>query len=371
MAIRDYLAGTALVATSVIFLPAEQAAAQSLCSEYTVVRGDTLSLIARSAGVAGGYQTLFSANQSILASPNLIEIGDKIAIPCADGSLPGQSVTAAAVPSADQKLKDIESVAAAPSGGFQPTIRFLTGSNYAPLTDEGLREGGMFTELVRQSMLRADAERDYSVIFVNDWGAHLTDLLPVGAFDLGFPWFRPDCERSENFSDATLKRCTDFDWSDPFFEAVVGYYVRANSPLEDAQDHMALKNTTICRPDGWYTFDLESEGLVEPDVTRLVPASQTACWEALMDGSADVVSLEVLPAEEDIARLGLEDSVVEVSALASVQTLHVLAPKTNPFGRTYLTLLNQGLREMRSSGEWFSIVSTQLREHEARKSAAN
>ena len=53
----------------------------------------------------------------------------------------------------------------------------------------------------------------------------------------------------------------------------------------------------------------------------------------------------------------------ELGDLASVQTLHVLSPKTNPYGRTYLTLINKGLRTMRESGEWFEVVSRHLALH--------
>ena len=56
----------------------------------------------------------------------------------------------------------------------------------------------------------------------------------------------------------------------------------------------------------------------------------------------------------------------EIGDLAGIQTLHVLSPKTNPYGRTYLTLINRGLRTIRESGEWFEVVSRHLAAH-ARK----
>ncbi len=63
---------------------------------------------------------------------------------------------------------------------------------------------------------------------------------------------------------------------------------------------------------------------------------------------------------------GITDQVSELSALAGIQTLHVLSPKSNPYGRTYLTLINRGLRDLRQSGMWFEVVSRHLAEHAQR-----
>lgn len=73
--------------------------AQEACSIYRVVSGDTLSQIASRGEVRGGFQRLFDANRDDLSSPNVIEVGQALKIPCADGSLPGSAsaVTAAVV----------------------------------------------------------------------------------------------------------------------------------------------------------------------------------------------------------------------------------------------------------------------------------
>lgn len=55
--------------------PQTQVAPSQDQNTYTVKKGDTLSLIAQAFGIPGGWQTLFSLNQSILHDPNIIEIG--------------------------------------------------------------------------------------------------------------------------------------------------------------------------------------------------------------------------------------------------------------------------------------------------------
>src|SRR6056297_1514952 len=82
------LAVAVAAAAGITTLAAGQAQAQEQCSFYTVVRGDVLSAIASAADVPGGFRTLFNANTNVLASPNQLEVGQVLAIPCADGSLP-------------------------------------------------------------------------------------------------------------------------------------------------------------------------------------------------------------------------------------------------------------------------------------------
>ncbi|OLR89862.1 LysM peptidoglycan-binding domain-containing protein [Actinokineospora bangkokensis] len=47
--------------------------------DYTVIAGDTLSKIAQSQGVTGGWQALAEKNKDFISDPNLILVGQKIA----------------------------------------------------------------------------------------------------------------------------------------------------------------------------------------------------------------------------------------------------------------------------------------------------
>lgn len=382
MGIPSRIVRTGLRHTAIaLALMTTTASAQELCSFHTVAPGDTLSQLAKAAGVAGGYQVLYSANRDRLSSPNIIEVGMTLAIPCADGSLPGAETAAlataadpapapAAEPPAEPVAAAVATAAPATSEpALLPEARFLTAGSYAPFTDEDLPEGGMFTELVKLAMQRGAPDQPYRISFVNDWGAHLTELLPSGAFDLGFPWYLPDCSKVDLLSPATQMRCTDYDASDPFFEAVVGYYTKAGSDLVNVTSHDQLKGKRLCRPDGWFTFDLEALGLVEPNVSMLVAPTQLDCWRALEADEVDVVTFDALPAEDDIVTLGIGDNVKELTALATVQTIHVFTPKANPDGKAYLAMLNAGLKSLRDDGTWFKVVSTRLREHEQKQAS--
>lgn len=333
-------------AAGFVTVSADQVQAQELCSTYTVVRGDTLSEIAKAAEVPGGFQFLFNANTSVLANPNLLEVDQVLTIPCADGSLPE---TAARVTTASTQPAPTTAEPDRP-------LRIVTATGYAPFTDEDAPGGGLITQMVNRSMQLGNPDQEFELMFINDWGSHLDTLLPSGAVDMVFPWFRPDCDKVANLSEASAYRCTEFNHSAPFYEALVGYYTLTGSQYANVTEYSQLQGARICRPEAWFTFDLEAEELMPPNVSFTRPVPQDGCWQLLVDGEIDVVTLDALPAEEDARELGFEDQIAKIEPLTSAVTMHIFVSKDNQFANDALPIINAGLEELRLSGEWFSIV---------------
>ncbi|MEM1275080.1 MAG: transporter substrate-binding domain-containing protein [Pseudomonadota bacterium] len=371
--------------------PAQNTTAITCGEIYTISRGDTLDLIARRAYrqsyQLGQYRRIFQANRATLPSASRIEINQQILIPCLNGRGPQTLVefqtenpdfvfTPETLKTAtglrrpqdritQSRLASALSTAAAPKiqTSEPDQIRFLTGSDFAPFTEEELPEGGMITDLVRRTMIAADESQSYKISFVNDWASHLSILLPDGAFDLGFPWYKPDCRLISRLSPPMKRRCTDFDFSEPFFEVPVGYYAKVGGRAVPAKRYSDFRGMVICRPKGYFTFDLEQQGLVAPNVILITPRTPGECFEALTEEKADLVVINKLVAAEEITALGVEEMVLELPDLATIQTLHVLAPKSNPTARSHLLLVNRGLNRLKRSGEWFQVVSKHMSEH--------
>ena len=328
---------------------------------YRVAPGDTLHRIATRAYGNGNSQAVFAANRDILPDISRIEIGDDLLIPCLDGTGPRTRREALALGIGAGESGDAPAPVAS-AASIRPAgtgIGFLTGSDFAPFAHRALPEGGMITELVRLAIARAAPEREVEVTFIDDWPTHL-GLLDQGAYDLGFPWYRPDCSKADRLSASMQRRCAGFAFSDPLFEVAIGYYVRAGDPLAGATAYDQLFGRKLCRPAGYFTFDLDQQGLSEPNLTRIIPPKAADCFTWLMRGEVDVVTLNKSLAEAGIARLGLDGRVAEVAALASAQTLHVVAPKGDAEGRAYLDLVNAGLADLRASGRWFEVVSRHM-----------
>jgi ABC-type amino acid transport substrate-binding protein len=409
------LFGTALIlAIGMVFVPADATAKSPITcgTAYTVVRGDTLFMIAKRAfGNGKLYKQIFQANREILPNSASVEIGTEILIPCLDSTgkavredvvaqeplaEPGnpevakaasvepaqassgllrqaaQLVAMATMPmqSIAGPVNPIASLASITNGEVDatvpvtsepqldiPRIRLLTGSGFLPYADEHLPRGGMITDLVSRALNAAAPGQQSRVTFVNDWASHLNYLLPEGALDVSFPWYKPDCSKADKLSAKMQKRCAEFEFSNPIFEVRVGYYTQAGNPLVETGTLAALSGKRLCRPNGHFTFDLEQIGLVELNVLIETQYTAKECFARLVKGQVDVVTLVKSEGDEQVRQLGIAKAISEVSELESVQTLHALVSKQNPNGLAHLEFINRGLTELMASGKWFEVVS--------------
>ena len=370
------------------------AVAQEACTTYTVVAGDNLRYIARAAyGDSDLYRVIYSANtDKIGAKADLIEIGVTLAIPCdprtevAAAAAPSEGLTTGVVDPATAPVAVVPDLpvvssgttevasaapeaivptptAAEPSAAEAPMVfpyRLVTGNGYAPFADEMLPGGGMFTQLVEMAIFRADPAIPYNMTFVNDWQAHLDALLPSGAYDLSFPWVRPECESTEMLSASDSARCEAFVFSAPLYEIVDGFFAKADSDLLAATSYSAFEGKRICRPEGYTTGVLEAAGLPSDKIELTRPISATDCFEALAAGKIDLVSIDAEVGDSAIAELGLTGDFAQNPHLMTFDSLHIIAHKSNARAVEMLGMLNGGVVEMYESGEWYEIVSSAL-----------
>ncbi len=334
------------------------AAAQEACSVYSVQSGDSLVSIAESAYGTFDYQQIFNANRNLITNPNVLDVGMVLQLPCKDGSLPNaasaREVIAAEEAEAEARPKT--------SSSFEPPIRIVSGNGWAPFVGEQFEGGGMLVRLATTALNRGGNARDYNVSFVDDWAAHTETLLPIGAFDISIAWYMPDCAKIDLLSESMKKRCNELDASLPIYESVVGFFTLPGNDYQDVRQYADFAGARICRPEGWYTFDLEEQGLIEPVVSMVAPKTVEECFEMMQAGQVDVVPLEVESVAGTARDLGTEAQISQNPYLTNILQMSFVTHKTNPRGRVYLALLNRGLTEMRESGEWYAIISSGLAE---------
>lgn len=263
----------------------------------------------------------------------------------------------AAVTEASGDATAAEGKAVAPGDG---PIRIVTGNGYAPFADEMLPGGGMFTQIVEMAIFRADPDLPYSLTFINDWQAHIDALLPSQAYDLSFPWMRPDCEAPETLSAGDLARCNDFVFSAPYYEVVDGFFAATDSDLQVTSEYQDLVGKRICRPEAYTTGVLEAQGLGADNITLTRPQEAEACFEALARGDVDLVSIDTALGDAILKHMGLSEKFRQNPGLTTISTLHVIAYKANARAVAMLKVLDQGVMEMNQSGEWWDIVSSAL-----------
>lgn len=313
---------------------------------YTTQRGDSLSQIAeRAYGNPQAYQNIFNVNPGALTSPNIVPTGIDLFIPCV-----GENATAPSTTSSE--LAPIKESEAA-------NIKVLTGTNYPPYVGKELPEGGFSTELLHRALQSNGRPADYRIDVIGDWSAHLDPLLSEGAYDIGYPWFKPDCSDTSNFGEATKWRCDNLIFSRPLHEIVVTFIGRAGEAdsISSAAD---AEGMTICRPAGYFTHDLEAAGLVEPRITRIAPATPEDCFEALAAREADLVTVNVDTADRILREMQMSERTVEVIDLSTIQTLHVVGMRTNPQTRIIMRRLDQGLKDMQENRTFQKIAAKHL-----------
>ncbi|MCX8501038.1 MAG: transporter substrate-binding domain-containing protein [Alphaproteobacteria bacterium] len=350
---KFYKAATALMA---LMLYASAAVAQSACGGYTVAKGDTLASIATTAYGAANFQGILNANIAVITDPTNLTVGTVLAIPCADGRLTKTDELTTYV------TGDTLEIAGGTAGANQPHIKFVTGGDWFPFADQKLEDGGMLLRLVKNAMTRGGNTTPYTIDWVDDWDSHRTSLLPSGAYDISIAWYTPDCSDLTGMTEMTKEFCTQFDFSASLYDAVFGFFTRADNKYAQAKTFADLKGARFCRPAGYSFQDIESQGLKEPEITISIPDTISDCIEGLMSGTYDVFSVESQAVPPALAAHGIGTEVVENSRINTIQSISAMAYKSNPFGRQYLTYLNRGLNDMRKSGEWYDIVAASLKE---------
>ena len=351
-----------------VLLTGTAALAQEACQTYTVQPGDNLRYIARAAyGDADLYRVIYDANVAVIGEKaDIIEVGAQLAIPCDPNAPATETAAAEPAPAAEPATEVVTTVAAKPEPEPAPAVEppkpigFVTGNGYAPFADETLPGGGMMTQLVEMAVFRADPAITYNLTFINDWQAHIDALLPSGAYDLSFPWVRPNCEAPDTLSPSDQTRCNDFVFSGPFYEIVDGFFSLRSSGLGAATKYTDFAGKRICRPEGYTTGVLDAAGLSAPTITLTRPVAVTDCFEALAAGEVDLVSIDAEVGDAAIAKLGMVAEVEQNPNLFTLQSLHVIAHKSNKRAVDMIGQLDAGLIEMYQSGEWYDIVSTAL-----------
>jgi len=327
---------------SVSVLSPTEAEAQNIPCDtmYETKQGDSLSKIAGQAyGRTTAYQKIFDYNPGKLQSPSRVPIGVELYIPC-EGS-----TDAGALPE----------IAEAKSGD----LKILTGSEYPPYVDKGLDNGGFSFELVERALQYGSGKTDYRIDVINDWGAHLQTLIADGAYDLGFPWFQPDCSQRDKLGESSRWRCDNLRFSEPLHEVVITFYGRTGE-VEGISKAADAKGFKLCRPAGYFTHDLEVMGLVPPAIIRVAGDSPTDCFERLVDGEVDLVSVNADTSDQTITELNIRNEVSEVIQLATIQTLHVVGLKTNPKTRINLLRVNKGIIGLRKDGTFVQLAARHL-----------
>ena len=338
-----------LILCGFVLITGKNAEAAPTCSQpYTVVAGDSLSRLARLAYSDTNlwpYIYGYGSNAAVIGDdPSLIGIGITLNMP----PCPQTGMRASAEPMAnDRGARSAE------------TIEVVTASDYPPFTDQNWENGGMLTEIVDAALGVAEGSPDYSIDWINDWSAHIDPLLERHKYAMGFPWFEPNCDEPDSLGEEDRKRCS-FQFSESLFDMLIVLFKRSEDSRDLASDE-ALHGMRLCRPAGYFTFDLTDRGLVPGDTIELDrPQSVSECFNKLVDGEIDFVALNEFTGQSAIKELGYGDLVAASEQLTDTLGLRMIVHRDHPQASALLEQFNGGLRTLRESGRYDEIVGRHL-----------
>jgi polar amino acid transport system substrate-binding protein len=359
-----------LLATAVVeSLFPDLAMAQTCGAEYKIKEGETLAQIAaRVYGNPTQWTVIFYANQDRLgANASLLVPGLAIMLPCVGGASPPQSAApqqnaAALAPQAPTSSADAPIMIST----MVRRVEFLTADGYTPFTGRALEGGGMLTEVISASMnivkQEAKGRFDFGISWVNDWSAHLNPLLLTRAFDVGFPWARPDCDGQPNLDASSQFRCRRFFFSDPLYEVTTSLFVRNASAITTLQSER-INGSALCLPAGQGVYELDQGGrnwVKDGKITLMRPPTVDECFRLLDNGTVEGVVATEYAGRASVISLGLADKVRMLDQPVALTPLHVVISKSHPHARTILYYVNTALAKLRDSGEYDMIIERHL-----------
>ena len=258
---------------------------------------------------------------------------------------------------AEQKVavvdnSDTSTVATSP---MDREIRLLTADEFGLFVDKNTFNDGLAMKIVDAAMRHNSAIDNYQIVKINDWSAHIDPLLTNHAFDVGFPWLKPDCSATSNG-----RLCDGFLFSKPIMEVANLLFVKATS-TDSEMTADTVEGKTLCRPLGYLTDDLDSGGrnwIADRKVILKQPYSSQDCFDMLLRDEVDAVAINEYNGRLTIESLNIDDqvSVLESTTLPSVE-LYALIHRDHPDANNLLTAVNNSVNQIRESGVYEEIIS--------------
>ncbi len=348
------------------------ASAQETCGGfYTVQRGDSLSLIAdRHYKDVSQWTVIYRSNIDKIPSPDSIRVGQEYRLPCIDGlpvGLPGgkpvandtpEVVARASAPllSVPQEPEDRSAQARARTEGVD--VRLLAGDDFKPFTNRLQMNSGLISNIVNRAFVAQDSVGLHKFYWVNDRAVHLDPMLSEGMADLAFPWKKPDCDGDA----AGLPICTDYVYSDTMFEMLVVLFTAKGSGVTYSGEG-DLPGMRVCSPLGHNSARFgQGVGYLTRVGARLQqPQSSEECFERLVSGSVDAVAMNEFTGRVVLKDMGLSDRVeLQLSRPLAIEGLHVVAHRSNPRADEMIAAFNDGLAEMRETGEYLDVIDRHM-----------
>jgi TRAP-type uncharacterized transport system substrate-binding protein len=258
-----------------------------------------------------------------------------------------QQAPATAAP--DQKTKHIKVLAA----------------ERAPLADRHLPDGGLITALVNASLRMADRNGSWRSEIEVNWTSALPTIERLqneSAIDLSLPWESADCEEPNDLAQASAILCDDVLYSEPVLQLVIGLFALSDSGFDFNTDG-SIFGKSICVPLDRDASVLNSDGrkwLTEQRISLIRRPTLLECISLTQQHEADAFVASDLEGRYALGQIGLSEIFKMMERPLGTRGVHAIVPKAHPQAEELISAVNQGLKQLKQSETYPSIIRQHL-----------
>jgi TRAP-type uncharacterized transport system substrate-binding protein len=243
-------------------------------------------------------------------------------------------------------------------------IRVLAAER-APLADQHLPDGGLITALLNASLRIAD-RRDPGHAEVDvAWTSTLPTIEVLqsdGTIDFSLPWESADCEQPNDLSHASAALCDGVLYSDPLLQTVIGLFALSDSGFDFNVDE-SIFGKTICVPLERDVSVLNGNGrkwLSDRRISLIRRPTLLDCISLAQQREADAFVATDLEGRYALGQLGLSQLFKMMERPLGTRGVHVIVPKEHAQAVELINAVNQGLKQLKQSDAYSTIIRQHL-----------
>jgi TRAP-type uncharacterized transport system substrate-binding protein len=243
-------------------------------------------------------------------------------------------------------------------------IRVLAAER-APLADRHLPDGGLIAALVNASLHMADQQEGGRSEIDMSWTSTLPTIERLqneSTIDLSLPWESADCEQPNDLAHASAMLCDDVFYSEPVLQLVIGLFALSDGSFDFNTDE-SIFGKSICVPLDRDTSVLNSDGrkwLSEGRISMIRRPTLLDCISLAQQHETDAFIASDLEGRYALGQLGLSQLFKMMERPLGTRGVHVIVPKDRPQAEELIDAVNQGLKRLKQSDAYSSIIREHL-----------
>jgi uncharacterized protein len=243
-------------------------------------------------------------------------------------------------------------------------IRVLAAER-APLADRHLPDGGLIAALVSASLHLADRRDGGRSEIDVSWTSSLPmveRLQSESSIDLSLPWESADCEQPNDLAQASAMLCDDVIYSEPVLQLVIGLFAPADGGFDFNTDE-SIFGKSICVPLDRDVSVLNSDGrrwLSDKRISMIRRPTLIDCISLTQQRDADAFVASDLEGRYALGQLGLSQLFKMMERPLGTRGVHVIVPKDRPQTEELINAVNVGLKQLKQTDVYSSIIRQHL-----------